>query len=93
MTKSQLIEKAAKDNDLTKKEVAQVLDALIGAAEEALVAGDAIQLTGFGTFAAKQRSAHNGRNPKTGEVVEIPASRTASFAPSKVLKDKLNNEA
>ncbi len=90
MTKTQLIDKIAKENDLTKKQVAQTVDALLAAMEEAFVAGESVQFLGFGNFTVKEIAAHNGRNPRTGEVVEIAASRRLTFAPSKTLKDKLN---
>ena len=90
MTKTQLIEKAAKDAGLTKKSLSEAYDALLAAAIDALVAGDALQLSGFGAFTVKEKAAHTARNPKTNETVELPASRRVSFAASKVLKEKLN---
>ncbi len=90
MTKTQLIDKIAKDNEMTKKQAAQAVDAVLAALEGTLTAGESIQLLGFGSFAVKEIAAHNGRNPRTGEVVEIAASRRVTFTPSKTLKDKLN---
>ncbi len=90
MTKTQLIDKIAQESDLTKKQVAQTVDATIAAIEAALIAGESVQFLGFGTFAVKEIAAHNGRNPRTGETVEIAASRRATFTASKALKDKLN---
>lgn len=90
MKKTELIDEIAKTTGLTKKEVTQVYDALQGAIENALVAGDTVQLAGFGNFAVKEKAAHSGRNPKTNEVVEIAASRRVAFSASKTLKDKLN---
>ena len=90
MTKTQLIDKIAKENDLTKKQVAETVDALIAAIGDALATGESVQFLGFGTFSVKEIAAHNGRNPRTGEVVEIAASRRPVFSASKTLKDKLN---
>ena len=90
MNKTQLIDKIAKENDLTKKQVAVTVDALIAAIGDALATGESVQFLGFGTFSVKEIAAHNGRNPRTGEVVEIAASRRPTFSASKALKDKLN---
>ena len=90
MTKTQLIDKIAKENEMTKKQVAAVVDAWIAAVEETLAAGENIQIAGFGSFAVKNIAAHTGRNPRTNEAVEIPASRRVTFSAGKALKDKLN---
>ncbi len=90
MTKTQLIDKIAKENDLTKKQVAQIVDATFAAIESSLVAGESVQIAGFGNFTVKEIAAHNGRNPRTGEVVQIAACRRAGFSAGKALKDKLN---
>ncbi len=90
MTKTQLIEKLAKDNEVTKKQAAQMVDAVLAAVEETLAAGEDIQIAGFGSFAVKEVAAHTGRNPLTGESVEIAASRRVTFSSGKALKDKLN---
>ena len=90
MTKTQLIDKIAKENEMTKKQVAAVVDAWIAAVEDTLAAGENIQIAGFGAFAVKNIAAHTGRNPRTNEAVEIPASRRVTFSAGKALKDKLN---
>lgn len=90
MTKTQLIDKIAKENGWTKKQVAEMVDATLAALEGSLVAGESVQLAGFGTFAVKEIAAHTGRNPRTGEAVEIAASRKLTFSASKAMKDKLN---
>ena len=90
MTKTQLIDKIAKDTELTKKQAAEAVDAMIAAMQDALVAGDGVQLVGFGGFSVKEVAARTGRNPRTNEVVEIPASRRVTFSASKTLKDKVN---
>lgn len=90
MTKTQLIEKIAKDNDLTKKQVSEIVDAALAAVTETLASGESIQIAGFGSFSVKEIAAHTGRNPRTNEAVEIPASRRVTFSAGKGLKDKLN---
>ena len=90
MTKTQLIDKIAKDTDLTKKQATEAVDAMIAAMQDALVAGEGVQLVGFGGFSVKDVAARTGRNPKTNEAVEIPASRRVTFSASKTLKDKVN---
>ena len=90
MTKTQLIDKIAKDTELTKKQAAEAVDAMIAAMQDALVAGEGVQLVGFGGFSVKEVAARTGRNPRTNEVVEIPASRRVTFSASKTLKDKVN---
>ena len=90
MTKTQLIDKIAKATDLTKKQAAEAVDALLATATDTLVAGENIQIAGFGTFAVKEIAAHTGRNPRTNEPVEIPATRRVTFSAGKTLKDKLN---
>ena len=90
MTKTQLVDKIAKDTELTKKQAAEAVDAMIAAMQDALVAGEGVQLVGFGGFSVKDVAARTGRNPKTNEAVEIPASRRVTFSASKTLKDKVN---
>jgi len=90
MKKTQLIDRAAKESGMTKKDLAQALDALLGAIEGTLAEGEAVQITGFGNFNVKDQAARTGRNPSTNETIEIPASRRVTFSASKVLKEKLN---
>lgn len=90
MTKTQLIAKAAKETGLSQKNVAQVYDALMNAACETLANGETVQISGFGSFAVKQKAAYTARNPKTNAPVEIPAARRVTFTASKVLKEKIN---
>lgn len=87
MNKTELIAIAAERSGITKKDAERLINAAIDAATEALVAGDKVQLTGFGCFEVKDREARVGRNPKTREAVEIPATRVPQFKPSKALKD------
>ena len=89
MTKTQLIDKIAKETGISKKNVAEVCDSLFASVTESLVAGEATQISGFGAFAAKDRPARTGRNPKTGESIQIAASRSVVFTASKTLKEKI----
>ena len=87
MTKTQLIDQAAKATGMTKKDITAAYDALLGAVEGALVAGESVQLSGFGSFEVKDREARIGRNPHTKEAVEIPATKVPVFKASKALRD------
>lgn len=90
MNKAQLINEVVADSELTKKEAAAALDSIVEAVTKALKAGEKVQLSGFGTFEIKTRSARSGRNPRTGETVTIPASKYPAFTASKALKQKFN---
>ena len=90
MNKTDLIEVVVKAADLKKKEAEAALNAMTEAVAEALKAGDKVQLVGFGTFEVKARAARSGRNPKTGETIEIAASKHPAFAAGKALKDAVN---
>ncbi len=90
MNKTQLIDVVASKTGLKKKEAEAAVVATIEAVEEALKAGEKVQLIGFGTFEVKERAARTGRNPHTGEAIEIAASKYAAFSAGKALKDKLN---
>ena len=87
MNKTDLIAIAAEHAGMTKKDTERVLNAAIDAISLALIRGEKVQLSGFGTFEAKDREARVGRNPHTKEAIEIPATRVPSFKPSKALKD------
>ncbi len=89
MNKTELIAAAAERSGLTKKDAEKALNAAIDAITAALVAGDKVQLSGFGIFEVKEREARMGRNPHTGEAMEIAASRVPGFKASKTLKDAL----
>ena len=90
MNKSELIEVVAQSADLKKKDAEAAVNAVLAAFEEALVKGDKIQLIGFGTFEVKGKAARCGRNPSTGEAIEIAASKQIKFSAGKTLKDKVN---
>lgn len=89
MNKTELIAAAAERSGLTKKDAEKALNAAIDAITAALVAGDKVQVSGFGIFEVKEREARMGRNPHTGEAMEIAASKVPSFKASKTLKDAL----
>lgn len=91
MNKNEFIDKVAGMADMSKSEAAKAVDAVFDAVTKALQAGDDIRLVGFGTFSAAQRKARDGRNPRTGETIKIPASIQPKFSAGKGLKDALNN--
>ena len=89
MNKTELINQVAERAEVTKKDAEKVVSATIEAITAALAAGDKVQLTGFGSFEVKDRAARVGRNPRTGEATEIPASRIPVFKAGKALKDSV----
>ena len=90
MTKVELINAVAAKTGLTKKDSEKAVNAAFDSITEALAAGEKVQLVGFGAFEVKERNARVGRNPKTKETIEIPASRVASFKVGKALKDAVS---
>ncbi|SDB88051.1 HU family DNA-binding protein [Acinetobacter boissieri] len=87
MNKSELIDNIAQNGGLSKVDAGKALDATIASITQALQKGDAVTLVGFGTFAVKERAARTGRNPKTGEELQIKAGKVPSFKAGKSLKD------
>lgn len=87
MNKTELISVVSEKTEFSKKESAQIVDALFASIEEALAKGEKVQLIGFGTFEVRERAARKGRNPQTGAEIEIPASKVPAFKPGKALKD------
>lgn len=87
MNKAELISAVAEKSGLTKKDATTVLTAIIDTVETSLKNGDSVQIMGFGTFEVRDRAARKGRNPQTGEEIEIKASKTPAFKPGKQLKD------
>lgn len=87
MNKSKLVAVMSKKSGLSRKNCEAALDAFVAATGEALKNGDKVHLVGFGTFEVKERAARVGRNPRTMESVEIPASRQPAFRPGKALKE------
>ncbi len=90
MTKADLIESVASKVDLPRATAERAVNTLFEDMVEALKQGDKVNISGFGTFSVSARKARVGRNPKTGESIEIAASRAAKFKPGKTLKDSLN---
>ena len=90
MNKTDLINVVASEAGLSKKQAEAAVNATLGAVANALKGGDKVQLIGFGTFEVKSVAAREGRNPKTGEVIKIEASKKPAFTASKVLKDQVN---
>ena len=90
MNKTDLIEIVIKETELKKKDAAAAVDAVFAGIEKALVEGDKVQIVGFGAFETKVQAAREGRNPATGEAIQIPESKTVKFSAGKALKEKVN---
>ncbi len=90
MTKTQLIETAAKSSTLSKKAVTEAYDALYAALAGAIANGESVQIAGLGSFTVKTRAARKGINPQTKQIIDISASKYIAFSAAKALKDKLN---
>jgi DNA-binding protein HU-beta len=89
MNKSDLIEAVAEAADISKAAAGRAVEGMTDAIAAALRSGDTVSLIGFGTFAVKERAARTGRNPKTGEGIAIPASKTPTFKAGKAFKDSI----
>ena len=87
MNKTELINAVAAKAEISKKDAEKALAAVLGSIEDALKAGDKVQLIGFGTFEVNERAARTGHNPKTGEAIEIAAAKVPSFKAGAALKD------
>ncbi|PLR82645.1 DNA-binding protein [Bacillus canaveralius] len=87
MNKTELINAVAEASELSKKDATKAVDAVFDAILDALKNGDKVQLIGFGNFEVRERAARKGRNPQTGEEIEISASKVPAFKPGKALKD------
>ncbi|MGM9936104.1 MAG: HU family DNA-binding protein [Candidatus Ornithomonoglobus sp.] len=90
MNKHELISAIAQNAELSKKDAENALAATINAISKALAEGDKVQLVGFGTFEIRERAARTGKNPRTGETIEIAASKVPAFKAGKALKDIVN---
>ena len=90
MKKVELVETVATATGLTKADTTRVIDATLDAIKDALVKGDKVPLVGFGTFSTSKRAAREGRNPRTGETVTIPARIAVTFKAGSALKDAVN---
>lgn len=90
MTKAELVSAMAEKTGLTNKDAAAAVNAFTESVKEALIKGDKVQLVGFGTFEVAERAARMGRNPSTGESIQIAASKTAKWKPSSSWKAELD---
>ena len=90
MNKGEFVDAVAAKGDMSKAEASSAVDAVLDAVTEAMRQGDQITLVGFGTFLVRKREARTGRNPRTGEPLEIAASNVPSFKAGKALKDAVN---
>lgn len=89
MNKTELVTRVAETTELTKKDATKAVDAILDAIAETLKAGDKVSLIGFGNFEVRERAARKGRNPQTGEEIEIAAGKIPAFKPGKELKDSV----
>jgi len=87
MNKAELIAQVAEKSDLTKKDAERAVTSMLAAVEEALSRGDRVQLVGFGTFEIRERAARKGRNPQTGQEIDIAATRVPVFKAGKSLRE------
>ena len=90
MNKTELVANVADKTGTTKREAEKAVNAVFAALQQAMVEGDKVQLIGFGTFEVKERAARTGRNPRSGAMIEIPASKNPVFKAGKALKDAVN---
>ena len=90
MNKTELVAGVAEKAGLTKKDAEKAVNALFESVQQELIAGGKVQMIGFGTFEVKERAARKGRNPRTGQDIEIPASKNPVFKAGKALKDAVN---
>lgn len=91
MNKADLISSVAKATNLSKDTISEAIEATLGEITSALKNGDEVRIVGFGNFQVTDRAASEGRNPRTGEVIKIPASRVPKFRAGKALKDAVNS--
>ncbi len=90
MTKADLIEEVSRVVEMTRKDSEVIVETIFDSIVRALRSGDKVEIRGFGSFRTRERQARIGRNPKTGERVEVPAKRIPFFKPSKEVKDLVN---
>jgi integration host factor subunit beta len=92
MTKADLIEEVARVTDVTRRDSEVIVETIFDSIVHSLRAGDKIEIRGFGSFRTRQRNSRVGRNPKTGDRVDVPAKKIPFFKPSKELKDLVNTD-
>ena len=90
MIKQELVAAIAQDAAMSKKDAERALAATINAISKSLAQGDKVQVVGFGTFEVRERAARTGKNPRTGEMIKIAASKVPAFKAGKALKDSVN---
>ena len=90
MNKNDLIDAVATSSGLSKADAGRAVDAVVGSITGALKSGDSVSLIGFGTFDVRSRAARTGRNPRTGEEIQIAAAKNPAFKAGKALKDSVN---
>jgi DNA-binding protein HU-beta len=90
MNKADLIDAVAQDTDMSKSSATRAVDSVIDTITGSLKSGDQVTLVGFGTFMVRDRAARSGRNPQTGETIQIKASKAPAFKAGKALKDAVN---
>ncbi|MDQ0203436.1 MULTISPECIES: HU family DNA-binding protein [Pectinatus] len=90
MNKSELVASVAEQAGLTKKDAEKAVNAIFASVQDTLVKGEKVQIIGFGTFEVRARAARKGRNPQTGDTIEIPESKNPVFKAGKALKDAVN---
>lgn len=90
MNKTEVIDTMSRSTGLSKADATRAMDSFIDVVTEALKKGEEVKLVGFGTFSVTDRSASTGRNPRTGETIQIPASKQPKFKPGTALKDAVN---
>jgi DNA-binding protein HU-beta len=90
MNKGELIESVAGSADLSRADATRAVDAILDSVTRTLAGGGTVSLVGFGTFTVKSRAARTGRNPRTGEAIQIAASKVPGFKAGKALKDAVN---
>ena len=93
MTKAELVEEVSRASDLTKKHSEVIVDTVLRTIIEALHRGEKIELRGFGSFRLRQREPRKGRNPKTGDKVDVPPKKVPYFKPGKELKELINQSS
>jgi len=89
MNKAELIEQVVSQTGLTKRTSGKAVDTVVSAISDCLTRGEKVTLVGFGTFGVRRRKARTGRNPQTGETIQIPAKKVPKFVPGKNLKNKV----
>ena len=90
MIKADLVDKIAKEMNVSKQEAESGVNLFFRTIKEAILRGEEIELRGFGSFRFRQREARSGRNPRTGELVDVPPKKVLYFKPSKILKNMIN---